>query len=89
MQAKTTPFSVPTVTRLPINIGDRVTHAKYGPGFNGTLVRWGKPEWACSDQHIVSPGMRIAIVQTDLFGERPFWECDALLNGQPIYRASK
>ena len=82
-------LAVPTVTRQAIAPGDRVTHARYGAGFDGTFVRWGLPEWACSDQHIVSPGCRIAIVQTDQYGERPVWESELRVNGRPIYVASK
>lgn len=77
--------TVPTVTRLPINPGDRVTHSRYGDGFDGTFVRWGLPEWSCSDQHIASPGCRIAIVETDAYGERPVWESALLVDGRPIY----
>lgn len=81
--------TIPTVTRVAIKPGDHVTHERYGPGFSGTFIRWGEPKHACSDQHIVSPGCRIAWVQTDLFGERPFWESALLLRGQRIYIASK
>lgn len=79
--------AVPTVTRRPIEPGDRVTHDTYGAGFDGAFARWGKPEWSCSDQHIVSPGCRIAIVQTDDYGEQPVWESSLLVDGQPVYVA--
>lgn len=63
-----------TSTTTPdLRPGTRVQVSGYSYG-EATFLHYGDPRHACSDDHLVSPGMRIAYVDFDRYGKSPVWE---------------